>query len=342
MSSKRVKTTVEIRKLIIKHWNEGKSLNCIAKIVDSKKSTVSSIINKFKKTGKLADLPRSGRPKKLNKRAERSLASTIKKNRFVSAKTLACKIENDLGVKISPKTVIRSLKRQGIVSRVPRKVPCISDKNCKLRLNYAKTYIDMPDSFWNKVLWTDESKFNVKRSDGRIRVWRSSKNCLENGTTVRTFKHGNGSVMVWGCMSAAGVGKLVFIEGNMDKHYYKRIIKENVEQSARNLGIGDDFVFLQDNDPKHKAKDVMEFMEKKGWDIQNHPPQSPDLNVIEHLWDEIDRRIDRTGVNTIEQLKVQIVKTWESIDPSITKKLVESMPRRLAAVVKAKGQNTRY
>ena len=63
----------------------------------------------------------------------------------------------------------------------------------------------MPDSFWNKVLWTDESKFNVKRSDGRIRVWRSSKNCLENGTTVRTFKHGNGSVMVWGCMSAAVV-----------------------------------------------------------------------------------------------------------------------------------------
>ena len=86
----------------------------------------------------------------------------------------------------------------------------------------------------------------------------------------------------------------------------------------------------------------MEFMEKKDWDIQNHPPQSPDLNVIEHLWDEIDRRIDRTGVNTIEQLKVQIVKTWESIDPSITKKLVELMPRRLAAVVKAKGQNTRY
>ena len=64
-----------------------------------------------------------------------------------------------------------------------------------------------------------------EKSDlGNNLTWRSLWS-----TVVRTFKHGNGSVMVWGCMSAAGVGKLVFIEGNMDKHYYKRIIKENVE-----------------------------------------------------------------------------------------------------------------
>ena len=42
------------------------------------------------------------------------------------------------------------------------------------------------------------------------------------------MKHGGGSVMVWGCMSALGVGKLVFIDDTMDKHVYLSILKEHL------------------------------------------------------------------------------------------------------------------
>ena len=49
------------------------------------------------------------------------------------------------------------------------------------------------------------------------------------------------------------------------------------------------------------------YIDRKSWEVIEHPPQSTDLNVIEQLWDEIDRRIDRIEVNTIEQLKAKIV-----------------------------------
>lgn len=342
MSPKKTETSEDKRNLMIKLREHGKTYAEIAKLVDCSKGTVIYNCQKFQQSGNVKNKPRKGRPRKLSPRAIRALTSSLKENRMQSAKTLAKRVETSTGIVVAPLTVNRALKRVGLVSRVPRQVPTIRDKNVKKRIDYAKRYVDMPISFWQKALWTDESKFNVKKSDGRIRVWRSSKNPLEIGTTIRTFKHGNGSVMVWGCMSAAGTGNLVFIDGIMTKKEYLTILRQNVQQSATKLGIGDDFIFIQDNDPKHTAGDVKDYFDKKGWEVQDHPPQSPDLNVIEHLWDEIDRRIDRTSVNTIEQLKAKIIETWISVEPEVTKKLVDSMPRRLQAVIDAKGGNTRY
>lgn len=68
-----------------------------------------------------------------------------------------------------------------------------------------------------------------------------------------TVKHGGGSVLVWGCMAASGVGKLVFIDGIMDRFVYLNILKNNLHASAAKLGIGMSFAFQQDNDPKHIA-----------------------------------------------------------------------------------------
>ena len=64
-----------------------------------------------------------------------------------------------------------------------------------------------------------------------------------------TIKHGGGSVLVWGCMSAASIGDLVFIDGIMDQNTY-------LNHSARKLGLDRRFIFQQDNDPKHTARRV--------------------------------------------------------------------------------------
>ncbi|KAL1267562.1 hypothetical protein QQF64_032925, partial [Cirrhinus molitorella] len=55
-------------------------------------------------------------------------------------------------------------------------------------------------------------------------------------------RHGGASVMVWGCMSAAGTGELQFIE-------WKRTSQSVI--SSVKLGLGRHFVFQHDNDPKH-------------------------------------------------------------------------------------------
>lgn len=68
---------------------------------------------------------------------------------------------------------------------------------------------------------------------------------------VLTVKHGNGSVLVWGCFSLSRTGDLVKINGIMRKENYKLLLEQNALFSSLRL-IGDNFVFTQDN-PKHTS-----------------------------------------------------------------------------------------
>lgn len=157
-----------------------------------------------------------------------------------------------------------------------------------------------------------------------------------------TVKHGGGGVMLWGCMAANGVGKIQFIESTMDKRGYLDILKANLKQSAVKLGLEGNFLFQQDNDPKHTADIV------KLWLLYNvpqqlrTPPQSPDLNPIEHLWDLLERKIRKHQITSKSMLKEVLQLEWEKITQQETSKLVQSMPKRLAEVLRRKGYPTSY
>ncbi|GFY70892.1 transposable element Tcb1 transposase [Trichonephila inaurata madagascariensis] len=78
--------------------------------------------------------------------------------------------------------------------------------------DFASPHVDKDFDFWKTVVFTDESKFNVFRSDGRGKVWRK-KTAVNPENLTPTVKHGGGSVMVWDAMAATEVGNLVFIDG---------------------------------------------------------------------------------------------------------------------------------
>ena len=95
------------------------------------------------------------------------------------------------------------------------------------------------------------------------KVWHkpNTSHPLEN--TIPTVTHGGGSIMLWGCFSSAGTGKLVRIEGMMDDAKYREILEGNLFQSSRDLRLGQRFTFHQDNDPKHTAKGTLEWFKGK-------------------------------------------------------------------------------
>jgi hypothetical protein len=81
--------------------------------------------------------------------------------------------------------------------------------------------------------------------------------------TIPTVKHGGDSIILWGCFSVAGTGRPVSYEGKMNRAKYKEILDENLLQRARDPRLGRRFNFQQDDDPKHTAKTMQEWLRDK-------------------------------------------------------------------------------
>ena len=107
---------------------------------------------------------------------------------------------------------------------------------------------------WSRVLWSDESKFNMKVSDGAVYVRRRPGEEVADCCTRKTVKHSGGSIVAWGCFAAAGVGRIHKVVGVMKKEQYVDILQNQMRPSMQDLFGDQHAVFVHDNDPKHTAK----------------------------------------------------------------------------------------
>jgi len=105
----------------------------------------------------------------------------------------------------------------------------------------------------------------------------------------KKVKHSGGFIMVWGCLTSSGLGQLVCINGNINRDLYTSILNDDLLNSLKDLDINKkDIYFQQDNDPKHTACCTQDWFSKKKVDVLSWPPNSPDMNIIEHVWDYLD------------------------------------------------------
>ena len=186
-------------------------------MLNIKLNTIGDIVRRYKNEGRIEFKKQTGQPKKLTEMEERNIVRKIKVNPRLSAPKIVTEVKTELGKSISESTARRIIKRQGYNGRVARKKPFVNLVNRRNRLNFAKEHIQKDVSWWDDVIFLDESKFNIFGSDGKTMVWRKPNEELKGKYITPTVKYGGGSVMVWGCISAKGVGNLVFIDGIMTK-----------------------------------------------------------------------------------------------------------------------------
>ncbi len=193
---------------------------------------------------------------------------------------------------------------------------------------------------WSKVLFSDESKFCISFGNQGPRVWRKSGEaqipcCLKSSVKFPQ------SVMIWAAMSSAGVGPLCFLKSTVNAAIYQEIFRalhaSFCWQALWRCWFHFPAVLVTCPHCQRYQKLV-----DHGVTVLDWPANSPDLNPIENLWGIVKRKMRDTRPNNADELKATVKETCASIPPQQCHKLITSMPRRIEAVIKAKGAPTKY
>ena len=156
------------------------------------------------------------------------------------------------------------------------------------------------------------------------------------------MKSGQDGVMVWGCFTKHGLGPIVRLDGRITVKDYMAVLRNHLVPYINTLEDKENTIFQEDNTPIHTARVVKSWKEENNVVTFPWPAQSPDMNPIEHLRDELERRVraHKPLPRNKEELWQILQKEWHNIDVSVYQNLVDSMPRRIAAVIKGKGYPT--
>jgi hypothetical protein len=194
-----------------------------------------------------------------------------------------------------------------------------------------------------QVIFSDESMFSIQANKAHVR--RRSNERLLPSCIAPTVKHPE-SVMIWGCFSFYGPGRLYVIPKGttVNSARYKEILETRMLPSAIGMYPDGDFIFQDDGAPCHRSKVVKAWFQEYGvTPMHEWPGQSPNINPIENLWSIMKTMVNRNKSGNRISLIEEIICAWHrTVTLETLHRLVESMPRRIAGVIAAKGYATKY
>ena len=173
---------------------------------------------------------------------------------------------------------VNFLSGVGLNGRKPRKKPLLTKMHKEKRLHWAKKHLSWTVDDWEKVLFSDESPFELFQKSRNAWVRRRIGEEFKAECVTPTVKHGGGKIMIWGCFSIHGTGKLKRIIGNMNGAMYREILKTYMTPHMQTLPRGT--IFQHDNDPKHRSKIVQKYLEGTKCKVLSWLSQSPDLVFV--------------------------------------------------------------
>lgn len=150
-------------------------------------------------------------------------------------------------------------------------------------------------------------------------------------------------IHVWAGMGWKGATPLKFVEGNLNAQAYQTQILNNVQEWKKFCaGKRQGWFFQQDNAPGHRAASTQRFLTTRGIHVLPWPGNSPDLNPIENLWSWVEKRLPLQLPRNEAEFREQVQAVWGTIPTDYIHSLIASMPRRISAVVNAKGGPIEY
>ena len=249
---------------------------------------------------------------------------------YITGNQLAKEIFSLFNISITGRTINLYRNRLGLCYRQPIRSVKLSSSAKEKRLAFTSFHIQNKTNFRN-VVFTDEAWFQLDRN--KRWVWVDKAHISEK-VMSNHVSHPQ-KIMVWGGIGYNFKINIVFVEGSLDSDAYidQVIFNSNlIEHADETYGMGN-WILQQDNAPAHVSYKTMQVLNELSIKLlENWPPYSPDLNIIEVVWAKIENRVEAKGPKTLDLLKKVIRDVWDSLAYQIINGLVDSMKRRLNAV----------
>jgi transposase len=303
-----------------------------------------STVKKYCKENEVeARKSKEGRRRKLSSETKKDLIGKYKRNNLQFLSDGKADLAKKFGVTVCRQTVKNYLKKDGLKCFKKRSKPELSEINVSKRLKFAEQFSEFSYFQWKDVLWTDESKYCLIK--GKEIYWNRRPVPLKEENIKRTKKFNGESIIVWGCITGEGTGELVRLKSKVDSNAYIKILEDGLLRTIENKNLDPNkVIFMQDNAPIHTSRITKEWLNLHKINVMDWPPQSPDINPIENLWEIIDKKIRKRSIqpSNLEELWLAIKEEWDNIDKELIRKLYLSMPKRVKVLKECGGKYTKW
>ncbi len=230
----------------------------------------------------------------------------------------------------------------GYRARVPGKKTKLSERNKQQRLLWGNNNVRKIKNAWRKVLFSDESTI-VLQHDSNQYVRRASGERYNEDCILHKINRSVAHVNVYGAFDHNGSTELIRINGRMNALNYAQIIRTNL-LPLRNTLLPPGSVYMHDNLPIHTANSIRELLQEHHIPVLPWPACSLDMNPIEHVWVHLKRSYSCLNVHNKDTLFLELHTCWRQFmgNHLLRHNLIDTMPHRLQALVRAQGHSTKY
>lgn len=332
---KNKKLTDEQKGRIVSLRIEGHhNLETIAQMTGTSVKTVQKWINRYEQEGSVHRKFGAGRPRITTQEQDREIIDYLKENPFSTA-VRAAALEN-----VPYRTALRRIHENNLGNFIAAHHTRLTEQHKRDRIAHCHYMLDViKEENFKDIIFTDEKIFRSDESRC-VRVYRPKGQRYFPEFVCEDNLSGKISAGYWGWISCAGPGELVETGAHFNSDKYLEILDEVALPSiVAQFGSIDNILFMQDNSRIHTARKVQDYLVEKHVRVLNHPPFSPDFNLIENIWSVLEHDRPQLIERTHEGLNEHVFSRWENLRnrQDIFNNLYNSLAKRFRYVLNHGG-----